>query len=414
MAKKMYLGVDNLARKIKKQYLGVDNKARKVKKGYIGIGSVARPFMSGEPAYFGKITPLSVARSGLAATTVGNYALFAGGAVGYFGTSDASATGFATVDAYSANLTKTTAPSMGVKRSGLTATTVGDYALFAGGQYNSGSSTYYNYAVDVYDNTLAKMSLLSLGYTSVDTSTSPPTSTFHVCAGPGMSSTTIADVALFSRGAYCSSNNVMDNNIYSVTSTLVSSRLGASFSRYEASATTAGTHAVFYGGSSASNEATVINADLTSTTATIGSNSYKLYNNTATSVGDFAIFAGGEGSTYTSSSAKCSYVWALNASLVASTVSNLSTSKARLSATTVGDLAIFAGGYSSSRASTAASDTSDIIDIYDTNLVKTSALSLSVKRGELAATTIGDYVLFAGGYDLSNGAAVDAVEAIVV
>lgn len=413
MAKKMYLGVDNLARKIKKQYLGVDNKARKVKKGYIGVGGVARPFWCGEPAYYGEITPLSVARSGLAATTVGNYALFAGGSVGYWGTSDASATGFVTVDAYSTNLTKTTAPSMGVKRSGLTATTVGNYALFAGGQYNSGSSTYYNYTVDVYDNTLTKMSSLSLGYTSVDTSTSPPTSYHHVCAGTGMSSTTVADVALFSRGSHCASTDVMDSNIYSVTSTLVSSQLGAAFSRYNASATTAGMHAVFYGGATSSKSATVIHADLTSTTATIGSNTFNLNNNAAATAGDFAVFAGGEGSFSTSGSVKYPYVYALSASLVASTLSDLSAPKARLSATTVGSLAIFAGGYSSSKASAAASDTSDIIDIYDTNLVQTSALSLSVKRGELASTAIGDYALFAGGYDLANEATVDVVEAIV-
>jgi len=30
-------------------------------------------------SYYGTITPLSVARNGLAATTVGNYALFGGG-----------------------------------------------------------------------------------------------------------------------------------------------------------------------------------------------------------------------------------------------------------------------------------------------------------------------------------------------
>lgn len=414
MAKKMYIGVSNVARKIKKQYLGVDGKARKVKKGYIGVGGVARPFFSGEPAYYGQITPLSIARSGLAATTVGNYALFAGGAVGYFGVSDASATGFETVDAYSANLTKTTAPSLGVKRSGLTATTVGNYALFAGGEYSSGGSNYYNNSIDVYDNTLTKMSLLSLGYTTVDTSTSPPTSHRHVCAGDGMSSTTIADVALFSRGFICSSSQTMDDNIYSVTSTLVSSRLAASFGRYYASATTAGTHAVFYGGSTASNSATVINADQTSTTATIGSNRYKFYNNAATSVGDFAIFAGGEDNHLTSGSAKYPYVYALSASLVTSALSNLSTSKASLSATTVGELAIFAGGYSSGNASTAASDTSNIIDIYDANLVKTSVLTLAVKRGKLSATAIGDYALFAGGYDLSNSSAVSTVEAIVV
>ena len=76
-----YVGVGNLARKVKSIYVGVGDLARKVKKGYIGIGGVARPFfgMEGELEYYGTITPLSQARSELAATTVGNYALFAGG-----------------------------------------------------------------------------------------------------------------------------------------------------------------------------------------------------------------------------------------------------------------------------------------------------------------------------------------------
>ena len=72
MAKGVYIGVDNVARKVKKMYVGVDGVARKVKKGYIGVGGVARPFFSGgELAYYGTATALGNARSQLAATTVG-------------------------------------------------------------------------------------------------------------------------------------------------------------------------------------------------------------------------------------------------------------------------------------------------------------------------------------------------------
>ena len=80
MAKKMYFGVAGKARKVKKIYFGVGGKARKVKKGYIGIGGKARPFSSSsELAYYGTVTDLSVARYNLAATSIGNYALFGGG-----------------------------------------------------------------------------------------------------------------------------------------------------------------------------------------------------------------------------------------------------------------------------------------------------------------------------------------------
>lgn len=51
MAKGAYIGVNNVARKIKNGYIGVDNTARKIKKGYIGVSGVARQFFQcGTPA----------------------------------------------------------------------------------------------------------------------------------------------------------------------------------------------------------------------------------------------------------------------------------------------------------------------------------------------------------------------------
>lgn len=49
MARKAYVGVNNVARQAKKIYVGVNNVARKVKKGYIGVANVARLFFSGIP-----------------------------------------------------------------------------------------------------------------------------------------------------------------------------------------------------------------------------------------------------------------------------------------------------------------------------------------------------------------------------
>jgi len=77
-------------------------------------------------------TKLSVARSSLAATTVGDYALFGGGAS-------------SAVDVYDKSLTHSTATDLSAARTRLAATTVDKYALFGGG-YNS--RTYST--VDVY------------------------------------------------------------------------------------------------------------------------------------------------------------------------------------------------------------------------------------------------------------------------
>ena len=44
MAKKVYIGQSDLARKVNEIYLGIDGKARKVVKGYVGVNGVARQF----------------------------------------------------------------------------------------------------------------------------------------------------------------------------------------------------------------------------------------------------------------------------------------------------------------------------------------------------------------------------------
>jgi hypothetical protein len=46
MANGVYIGVSDLARKVKAMYVGVDGVAKKVKKGYIGVNGVAQMFYS--------------------------------------------------------------------------------------------------------------------------------------------------------------------------------------------------------------------------------------------------------------------------------------------------------------------------------------------------------------------------------
>ena len=134
MTKRAYVGVSGKARKVKKIYLGVEEKARKVKRGYIGVGGVARPFWSGDGlTHYGTVTPLSRDRYNLAATTVGDYALFGGG---YDGDSSNA------VDAYDRSLTRSTPSPLSKARSLPAATTVGDYALFGGGGRNDTVDAY--------------------------------------------------------------------------------------------------------------------------------------------------------------------------------------------------------------------------------------------------------------------------------
>ena len=88
-----------------------------------------------ELAYYGVATPLSSARYNLAATSIGDYALFGGG-------NDSSYS--SVVDAYNSSLVRSTPTPLSSARGYLAATSIGDYALFGGG-YSSSSSV-----VDVY------------------------------------------------------------------------------------------------------------------------------------------------------------------------------------------------------------------------------------------------------------------------
>ena len=109
-------------------------------------------------------TALSGARGNLAATTVGNYALFGGG---YTGENKS------TVDAYNTSLTRSTPTALSGGRRGLAATTVGDYALFGGGLGPIGSiasstvdAYYVNNKVQVYPGTIYKLGSMSSESTS--------------------------------------------------------------------------------------------------------------------------------------------------------------------------------------------------------------------------------------------------------
>ena len=116
MAKKTYIGVNNVARQVKKVYIGVNGVARKVKKIYIGVANIARQvFGGGELSYYGKATSLSEARGYLAAASVGNYALFGGG-------SSSEVDQSSTVDAYNTSLTRTSPTALSEARSDLAAT----------------------------------------------------------------------------------------------------------------------------------------------------------------------------------------------------------------------------------------------------------------------------------------------------
>ena len=174
-------------------------------------------------------TALSVARWGLAATSVGNYALFGGGAE-YGGTSK-----FNTVDAYNSSLTRSTPTALSAARHLLAATTVGNHALFGGGN-DSGR------VVDAYNTSLTR---------------STPTALKAQRSAPA--ATTVENYALFG-GAGTGVNDstdctdVYDDSLTKTTSNRLSDR------RSHLAATTVGIYALFGGGTKTLSDINVVDA----------------------------------------------------------------------------------------------------------------------------------------------------------
>lgn len=350
----------------------VQSVARKIKKAYISIGGVARPcWAGGELAYYGTITNLNLGRNLLAAATIGNYALFAGGySSNYRGN----------VDAYDTSLVHTTPTELSQARSSLAATTVGNYVLFGGGDRSSN----YSSTVDAYNTSLTR--------------SSPSKSLYNMSCN--LAAATIGNYALFA-GGYGYLSGVYEDlptvNAYdaSLTRTLPTELSDA---RRFLAATTIGNYALFAGGESPTSN--VVDAYDTSLTRTIPTtlNTSRGYL-AGTTIGNYALFGGGDYSNV---------VDAYDTSLTHTTPTALSEKRKYLAATTVGDYALFGGGCVSSNTPSA------IVDVYDTSLTRTVQIDLSKARYQLVATTIGDYALFGGGYTYSTESKSNIVDAYIV
>ncbi len=107
------------------------------------------------------------------------------------------------------------------------------------------------------------------------------------------------------------------------------------------------------------------------------------------SVGDYALFAGG----YGNNADKTTTVDAYNTDLVRSTPTELSVARYSLAGASVGNYALFAGGSES----IFSSSYRDVVDAYNASLVRSTPTALSVARERLAGTSVGNYALFAGG-----------------
>lgn len=318
--------------------------------------------------------PLIRSRDNLAATHVGNYALFGGGKYPANITVDGSLYS-KDIDVYDSSLSRTTGAPLSKGREHLAATCIsGNYALFAGGKQRV---EVFN-TVDAYDSTLNKVNAQEL----------------YVPRGY-LAATHVGNYALFGGGVGAQVSSVVDafdEPLNRVTPPSLS------VGRYSLAATYVGNYALFAGGYSNRSVDVVDVYDTSLNMTTRTPLSIPRYSLAATHVGNYALFAGGYHENYTEygdafSKKVDAFDSALN--LVTPSPEQLAHSKMNLAATHIDGYAIFAGGYSNVGAFLD-------VDVYDTDLTKASAQNLSHIAQFAKGTHVGDYALFApvGGTNL--------------
>lgn len=366
--------------KIKKTYVVENGKYVRLKKAYVvENGKYVKLWSGNELLYYGTATALSAGRAGGAGVSIGEYALFGGGY------NDGDTFAVRTLDAYDTSLThstltnalQATAAYLAAAANETPADTKYHHAIFAGGTGYTGTPSLLRKVATAYDKSLTRTYPSSLSVARYGLAAAMVGN--HILFGGGVIDTSTTP-------NYSSTVDAYDPALTRTTPTALSVARG-----YVSAATAGnGLYALFAGGSNSDgktlNTVDAYDVALTRSIPTALSTPRRFL--AATSLGSYALFGGGSANS----------VDVYDASLTRTTVTALSVARSFLAATSVGEYAIFAGG-AEDGGQQDGSDGSAVVDVYDTSLTRSVATSLSVGRRNLFAASIGDYALFAGGYD---------------
>jgi hypothetical protein len=274
--------------------------------------------------------------------------------------------------------------SLSIARRFAAGVSVGDLALFAGGQDAQASQT----RIDVYNGASGTWEP-TLDFT---------TPRFAVMA------TRIGNYVMFAGGALDSTTQtnlveVYDSSIGPPTDPQAWSTATLSQARFAGAATTVGGKAIFAGGWSGTFQSPVTSAVVDIYDSALGAPDDPLAWSATTltvprgglsavSVGGQALFAGGTNFT----SAAYDTVDIYDDSTGIWTTESLSVARAWMGSTTVGTRAYFGGGQINGLGSVTGT-----VDIYDAAANTWTQDALPVARGSLSAVALGNTVLFAGG-----------------
>ncbi len=340
--------------------------------------------------------PLSVARSNLAAATVGDYALFGGGK-SVEGNSDV-------VDVFilkNGKFLRTEKLRLSVKRHDISATSLGNYILFAGGLENG----------DIVSNVVDIFKLEEDG-------TFSHTTTKLQVGRRRLAAASIGNYAFFGFGLINSGTagrfettdkisvfELVDNNIVWKQEFL------ASFVYERGSATAVVVHnKVLFAGGSRSDIVYGIEVLEDGTIQSLRDNEMPRLHSTiiegvaGTNIGDYTFFYGGYDLNAYSNSVD---IFKLEEDGTFSNTTEETHNKVTFaSAMGIGDFVLLAGGKEKDMSETEAPVYSKKVDVFQLKhqegwnrktYVKNTPATLSQARGEIAAATVGNYVLFGGG-----------------
>ena len=311
--------------------------------------------------YFIEATPLSEARSSLAAAAVGGYALFGGGQSG-----DNYVSGKSNVDAYNKDLIRTTPTPLSIGRSKLAAVAVGEYTLFGGGEAFSGGYGSESNIVDAYNGSLTRTISQALNL-----------------ARSNLAATAVGGYALFGGGyngtTYVSAVDAYNESLTRTTPTpLLVGRVGVA-------ATSVSGYALFAGGDSAGSDASVAvvdayNSNLTRTTPLALSQARR--ESAGAAAGNYAMFVGGH---IRQTGIKTNVIDVYDSFLTKTSSVEIFETDKLLAGASLKGFAIFKERDGNSAA------------VYDPYLVRTFAPGATSGSDTTATATIGEYALFGGG-----------------
>ena len=363
-------------------------KARRVRKAYVGKNGVAKPFFSDlrTVVYGGKTNvPLRMSNSkslngnfgsinNVAGASVGNYAIFAGGDKGQLNEYDYTDG----VNAYDSSLTAQNIAQLSFSnyndkwRSGMLSGVINNKAVFAGGYY-------------MYKALFSKVKIIRCGEAiSYNTSLTQTQLTDLSSAKCNCATANTTNHLIFAGWVNNTSSNTTDAYDNSLTRRTITA-LGTA--RYYLAGASIGEYAIFAGGKDDSTSYSLVECyDAALTKHTLENLSAIRTNFQGASFAGYAVFGGGTTAT--------PYIDRYNASLTRDTTIALSSSRSNTATGTLGSgmdkRLIFAGG----------DNKSTVVDVFDASFTRTS-YSLSVGRTNATIVSVGNYALVAGGGSIS-------------